>query len=201
MAASRAREQARTWLERLDLGDVADKKVEQLSKGNQQKVQIAATFLSDPAIVVLDEPLSGLDPIGARVVNRLIRERAAAGQAILLSTHQMGMVEALCTRVFMIARGRRVLYGDLRAIIREHSTDTVHVVSDADYRRCPLVERVTADVEGGRIAEVQLRSGATSGAFLHWLAASGASVDRFERHATPLEDIFVRKAAAAEGAA
>src|SRR5438093_1201835 len=147
MAAVTARAEARRWLERLDLADAAEQKVEQLSKGNQQKVQIAATFIAAPSIIVLDEPLSGLDPVGARVVNRIIRERAAAGQTILLSTHQMGMVEALCTRVFMIARGRQVLYGGLRDIIRDHSTDSVRVVSNADYRRCPLVERVHADAE------------------------------------------------------
>jgi ABC-2 type transport system ATP-binding protein len=207
MPATRARDEARQWLARFDLADAADHKVEQLSKGNQQKVQIAATFLAAPDIVVLDEPLSGLDPVGARQVNRIIRDRAAAGQTILLSTHQMGMVEALCTRVFMIARGRRVLYGDLRGIIREHSTDSVRVVSNADYRSCPLVERVNADGEGDgadaaagappAAVDVHLRAGATSDDLLQWLAANNASVERFERHATPLEDIFIRKAAAA----
>ncbi|HYM22948.1 MAG TPA: ATP-binding cassette domain-containing protein [Vicinamibacterales bacterium] len=195
MAAPAAREESRRWLERFELADAYDKKVEQLSKGNQQKVQIAATFLASPAVAILDEPLSGLDPVGARLVNRVIRERAAAGQTILLSTHQMGMVEALCTRVFMIAKGRCVLYGDLREIIREHSTDSVRVVSNADYARCPLVARVTASEEGDRSAEVHLRDGATSGEFLRWLAASGAAVDRFERQAAPLEEIFIRKAA------
>jgi ABC-2 type transport system ATP-binding protein len=194
LAPADARARSALWLERFELADAADKKVEQLSKGNQQKVQIIATLLAEPAILVLDEPLSGLDPVGTRVVNRLIRERAAAGQTVLLSTHQMGMVEALCTRVFMIARGRQVLYGDLREIKRQHSTDAVRVRSSADYGACPLVLRVERGETADAPDAVHLQTGATVDEFLRWLALSGAAVESFERTTTPLEEIFVKVA-------
>src|SRR4029450_10281924 len=99
----------------------------------------AASLIASTVRVCLDEPLSGLDPVSARVVMRVIRDCAAEGRTVLLSTHQMNTVEALCARVFMIARGRRVLYGTLAEIKREHSTDDVRVASSADYSACPLV--------------------------------------------------------------
>ena len=113
---------------------------------------------------------------------------------MLLSTHQMNTVEALCARVFMIARGRRVLYGTLTEIKRAHATDAVRVASSADYSACPLVARVEADgVLQGPVA-VYLRDGIGADAFLRWLVASGASIESFEHVSTPLEEIFVRVA-------
>jgi ABC-2 type transport system ATP-binding protein len=201
MSRSDARAQAARWLERFELGDAAAKKVEQLSKGNQQKVQIAATLMARPSILVLDEPLSGLDPLSARLVNAVVRECAASGQTIILSTHQMGLVEALCTRVFMIARGRSVLSGELREIKRRYSGNAIRVCSTANYQACPFVAGVTAvAADGDGTAEVQLKEPATAEEFLRWLVAGGARVEHFERVTTPLEEIFVQVAgrAAAE---
>ena len=111
-----------------------------------------------------------------------------------LSTHQMNTVEALCARVFMIARGHRVLYGTLADIKREYSTDAVKVQSSADYGACPLVDHVASGGTHNGAAEVHLRDGTTGDEFLRWLVASGAHVDSFERMSTPLEEIFVRVA-------
>ena len=189
-----ARTEAARWLERLGLADAAGRKVEQLSKGNQQKVQVAATLIARPDIVILDEPLSGLDPVSARLVIGVIRDCAGAGQTVVLSTHQMGMVESLCTRVVMIARGRVVLDGELRAIKRRYSTNTIRVQSTSDYRSCPHVERIDGPASADGFVDVHLRPPAGSDDFLHWLVATGASVERFERLSTPLEEIFVRVA-------
>jgi ABC-2 type transport system ATP-binding protein len=190
---------ARWWLERFDLADAMDKRVEQLSKGNQQKVQIAATLLARPGIAVLDEPLSGLDPVSARLAHGIIREYAAEGHTVILSTHQMSLVESLCARVFMIARGRRVLYGALRDIKREHSSNTIRIHSTADYAACPLVAAVsgTSSANGEPLnpmdpVDIELKTPATGDEFLAWLVAHGATVYSFERLSTPLEEIFVR---------
>jgi ABC-2 type transport system ATP-binding protein len=189
-----ARTAATEWLERVGLGAEAAKKVEQLSKGNQQKVQLAATLVAKPPIVILDEPLSGLDPLGSRQITSLIRECAASGQTVVLSTHQMGMVEALCTRVFMIARGRGVLNGELRAIKQQYARNSFRVLSTADYRACPLVARVDPGEASDRPAEIHLREPATGEELLRWLVTSGARVDSFERMSTPLDEIFVHVA-------
>jgi ABC-2 type transport system ATP-binding protein len=194
MAPATAREAAARWLERFDLADHAHKHVEQLSKGNQQKVQIAAALLARPPIVLLDEPLSGLDPVSAREANGVIRDCAAEGSTVVLSTHQMGLVESLCTRVFMIAHGRSVLYGNLRDIKREYSRNAIRVLSTADYRSCPFVDRVEPGQSPDHPAEVRLRDGATGDEFLGWLVAQGAHVESFESLSTPLEEIFVRVA-------
>jgi ABC-2 type transport system ATP-binding protein len=194
LTPSDARARASRWLERLEMSDTAAKKVEQLSKGNQQKIQLAATFLASPPIVVLDEPLSGLDPIGSRLVMAVLRDAAAAGQTVLLSTHQMGTVEALCTRVFMIARGKSVLYGDLREIKQQYAKGSARVVSTADYRSCPFVDRVDTPDSPDLPVEVHLKEPASADELLRWLVTSGARVDHFERTSTPLEEIFVRVA-------
>ena len=192
LSPAAAREGATWWLARFDLADAATKRVEQLSKGNQQKVQIAATLVARPPIVIFDEPLTGLDPVSARVANGVIREYAAEGNTVVLSTHQMAQVEALCARVFMIAHGRRVLYGNLRDIKREHSTGAIRVVSSADYNGCAMIERIVrpTDAEGGP-AHIYLRAPATSDEFLRWLVGHGTRVDCFEKLDTPLEEIFV----------
>ena len=194
MARADARAEAARWLERLGLADASARKVEQLSKGNQQKVQVAATLLARPEIVILDEPLSGLDPVSARLVTGVIRDYAAAGHTVLLSTHQMGMVESLCTRVTMIARGRVVLDGELRAIRRQYSNNAIRVLSTSDYRSCPHVERVDGVASAEGFVDVHLRPPASGDDFLHWLVATGARVEHFERLSTPLEEIFVRVA-------
>jgi len=191
LSPASARAETTSWLARFDLADAATKKVEQLSKGNQQKVQIAATLLARPAVAILDEPLSGLDPMSARTVNAVIRDYAEAGQTVVLSTHQMGLVETLCARVLMIAHGRAVLYGNLREIKRQHSSHAVRVLSTARYDTCPLVARVDGPSSNGQPVNVHLREAATSDEFLAWLVAHHASVERFEQLSTPLEDIFV----------
>ena len=188
-----ARTQAASWLDRLGLSEAAGRKVEQLSKGNQQKVQVAATLVARPEIVILDEPLSGLDPVSARLVTSIIRECAAAGQTVVLSTHQMGMVESLCTRVVMIARGRTVLDGELRAIKQQYSGNAIRVQSSSDYHGCPHAESIGSRSADGFV-DVRLRPPATGDDFLRWLVASGAHVEHFERLSTPLEEIFVRVA-------
>ena len=177
-----------------------DQDTDSVHQGNQQKLQIAATLLARPSVAILDEPLSGLDPMSARTVNAVIRDYAAAGHTVVLSTHQMGLVEALCTRVLMIAHGRAVLYGNLRDIKRQHSSHAVRVLSSAHYDACPLVLRVDGPSSNGQPTNVHLREDATSDQFLAWLVAHAATVERFEQLSTPLEDIFVGVVERASGA-
>jgi ABC-2 type transport system ATP-binding protein len=194
MRPADARGQASLWLERFGLGDAAARRVEQLSKGNQQKVQIVATLMSRPQIVFLDEPLSGLDPVGARVIHAVIRELATEGRTVLISTHQMNTVESLCTRVFMLAHGHAVLDGELREIKARFSNRAIRVHSTADYRACPFVEAIVPEPWGDHSVEVHLRAPATPDEFLRWVVGQGAVVEAFERLPTPLEEIFVRVA-------
>jgi ABC-2 type transport system ATP-binding protein len=185
---SQARTRTLQWLERLDMLDVKDYKVQELSKGNQQKIQFIATVAAEPEILVLDEPFSGLDPVNARSLIQVIRELAAKGKTIVLSTHQMNLVESLCRRVFMIHHGRQVLYGDLEQIRKAHSENAVVVRSNANYDNCPWVVHTTAN---GRGTLLVLRENCRPRDVLAWLLETGADVESFECEKTPLEDIFI----------
>ncbi len=127
VSPAQARERALRWLETMDLGAYAHHKLEKLSKGMQQKVQFIATVLHQPELVVLDEPFSGLDPINQDLFKKLILELRNQGSTVLLSAHQMNMVQELCDRIFLINRGRPVLYGTLEEIRDQHPENTVEI--------------------------------------------------------------------------
>ena len=177
------------WLKRLDMLDVKDRRVQELSKGNQQKIQFIATVAADPEILVLDEPFSGLDPVNARALIHAIQQLATSGKTIVLSTHQMNLVESLCRRVFMIHHGRQVLYGDLDEIRNAHSDKAVVVRSNAAYVDCPFVANTTGN---GRGVQILLKDNSEARHLLAWLVEVGADVELFECAKTPLEDIFIK---------
>jgi ABC-2 type transport system ATP-binding protein len=104
---------ARRWLDRMDLADRAKSKLEELSHGNQQRIQLATALVHDPELLVMDEPFSGLDPIGIATMTEVVRERAAAGVGVLFSSHQLDLVEDICEDVVIIARGRVVAAGPI----------------------------------------------------------------------------------------
>ncbi len=138
MDLARAREQALYWLDRLALGERFQSRLRELSKGMQQKVQFIAAIAHKPSLVVLDEPFSGLDPVNQDLFRDMIRELAERGMTVLLSSHQMNLVESVCDRVFLIHRGRRVLYGELAQIKRDHGEDVVwlrYASTDPDQMR------------------------------------------------------------------
>jgi ABC-2 type transport system ATP-binding protein len=197
-APAAARKLARDLLERLELGAWTDKKVGELSKGMQQKVQFMTALIGDPKLLVLDEPFSGLDPINVRLFEDVIAERRRAGATVLLSTHQMNKVEELCDRALMIHRGRRVLYGPIRQIMREHADDSVVVRTTADLSAAPGVARL--EPESGAV-RVHFAPGGGPHQLLRWLADGQADVEEFRHSVTPLEDIFVRVVEAEGGAA
>jgi len=180
---------SRAWLERLGLPEVAGRRADSLSKGMQQKVQIAGTLLSGPEILVIDEPFSGLDPLNTVLVKDLLRERRNAGALIILSTHQMPMVEELCDRVAMIDHGRLVLYGDLEEIRRRFGESAVLVGTSADLRGLPPV--ASAEPQG-RLCRVILRDGARPSDLMAILQERRIPVDHFEVARMPVEEIFVR---------
>ncbi|MDD4903731.1 MAG: ATP-binding cassette domain-containing protein [Candidatus Bipolaricaulis sp.] len=186
-----ARQRVLRWLDRFDLLPWADKKVEKLSKGMQQKVQFVASVAHEPDLLVLDEPFSGLDPLHQDLLKDVVRELRDAGAAILLSAHQMNQVEELCDRVFLINRGRQVFYGTLDEI---KSRDGEHVVrlrfegSAEPLAALPGVENLAID---GDRASLRLGRGASPDAFVRSLPAA-LTVREFSVTRPPLHDIFVR---------
>ena len=122
-SAKEAKEQMRKWLERMGVSEYENRKLETLSKGNQQKVQLAQTLLCNPDLVFLDEPFSGLDPVNSQILKDVIKEQIAEGKLVVFSSHQMSYVEEFCDDIAILNRGEVVLSGDLKEIKREFGKD------------------------------------------------------------------------------
>ena len=183
------RQRALAWLDRVDLAAMAERRVDQMSKGQQQKVQIAGTLLHDPSILVVDEPFSGLDPMNTVLVRDLLQERSRAGCIVVLSTHQMPLVEALCDRVAMIHQGRLVLYGPLEEIRRQDGEASVLVEADGEIPTLDIAAR--SERQGPRV-RIFLKPGAGPRDLMERMLRHGVPLQHFEVVRTPLEEIFVR---------
>jgi ABC-2 type transport system ATP-binding protein len=185
-----ARRRALYWLERIGLPEVAGWRVERLSKGMSQKVQIAATLVTDPDLCVLDEPSTGLDPVNVRLVSELIRERRNNGKTTILSTHQMNQVEDLCDRVALIHKGSLMVYGEVAEVRRRYSLPEVRVCLEGELPF--LTEVQSAHSEGNSTWRLRLCDGTRPADVLAALVRAGAGVERFEKVLAPMEDIFIR---------
>ena len=137
LSRAEARRRSSEWLERVELPHVAGWKIDRLSKGMSQKVQIASVLLADPELCVLDEPTTGLDPVNVGLVQDLLLERRRSRRTTILSTHQMNQVEALCDRVAMINRGRLMVYGEVDEVRRDHSLPEVRVHARGPCQQSP----------------------------------------------------------------
>lgn len=181
---------AERWLRRFELWEKRDGKVEELSKGNQQKIQLAGALLFDPALVVLDEPGSGLDPVNVVLVRRLLQELAAEGKAILLSTHQMGEAEKLCDEIVLVHDGRVVKAGPLAEVKASGGRNAVHVEFEGDAAFLAQLPGVaSARVDTNR-AELRLQAGADAQEVLA-AAVGRLRILRFEVVAPSLEEVFL----------
>jgi ABC-2 type transport system ATP-binding protein len=199
--AREASRSAKEWLDRLGLGDRADKRVEDLSKGMQQKVQFIGTVLHDPELLILDEPFSGLDPINQDLLEQIVKEFHARGTTILFSTHLMDQAERLCERVCLISQSRKVLDGTLTDLKRAESDGVVAVDFEGSDRWIHGTDVMDARPTALGV-RIQLHPGADPHPLLERAVASGARITRFQVVEPRLHEIFVRHAgpAAAEDA-
>lgn len=184
-----ARLRAEDLLERFGLADRATNKVNSLSGGLRQKLQFIVCLVHDPDLLILDEPFNALDPINVALFGEIIRELQAAGKTIILSSHQLNLVEALCDRIVLINHGEAVLYGPLTEIKRRHSPDAVRVVTpNLLGEDLPGVEKVE-ERNGGYVVTLQDETGPQD--LLRELVGRAVSVEAFEVVSLPLEEIFV----------
>ena len=185
-----ARKRALDWLDRVDLLEWAGHKVKDLSRGMQQKVQLVASLVHDPKLLILDEPFAGLDPINVGLMKQLIRELQGEGKTIVLSAHQMNLVEALCDRIVLINKGKAVLYGNLSDIKKQYAPKTVRLQTEgpADLEGLPGVVRV--EPRDGQISVLTLADGSAQ-EVLRVLVERGITLKSFEVGSAPLEEIFI----------
>ncbi|MEG0767707.1 MAG: DUF4162 domain-containing protein, partial [Clostridia bacterium] len=180
------------------------KNLETMSKGNQQKIQLAATLLHDPDIIILDEPFSGLDPVNAELLKRIVREQVALGKLLLFSSHQMTYVEEFCDDIALLHQGSIVLNGALRDIQRAYPRDTLHIrldtpsLEESDRLLTAFAQTLTPPCRSFRLAHggayVQLSTPDACGAVLSALVKSGLPVSHYEVVTPSLQDIFIEKA-------
>jgi ABC-2 type transport system ATP-binding protein len=179
------------WLERLDLADWGDKKVETLSKGMSQKAQFIATIVSSPEMVILDEPFSGLDPVNSNIIRSAVLELQAQGTTVIFSTHDMNTAEKMCDFIFMIFKGRKVLDGTLAGIQDEYGHDTLRVSTDSGMQVLEGLKGVEGINNFGQVQELRMAKGCDSQQLLSQIM-SRTRVKSFEVARPSLHDIFVR---------
>ncbi|RLC75680.1 MAG: sodium ABC transporter [Chloroflexi bacterium] len=183
-----ARERAMALLEKVDLAEWASKKVKELSRGMQQKVQFIASLVHDPKVIFLDEPFQGLDPVNVEIIKRFIAELHREGKTIVLSTHQMNLVEALCDRILLINKGQAVLYGPLREIKKQYAPNAILVRAPELPHEIPGVVKI--EEEDGAF-NLTLAEGTNPNQVLRAILDSGITLEAFEVAPVPLEDIFI----------
>ena len=194
-----AEKSASEWVDYFGLSEYKNKKLETLSKGNQQKIQIAQCFLNDPDILILDEPFSGLDPVNAQVFKEAISRFVREGRLVIFSSHQMGYVEEICDDITLIHGGRILMSGDLDQIKREMGEGKLQLriegVSDeqlAEKMRITFPETESMMHENGLILDTRGRVG--QGDILRFIQKEGMTIHSFGLYQPSLSDIFISKA-------
>jgi ABC-2 type transport system ATP-binding protein len=190
MGAADARRKSIAWCERLEISEKLDKKVEELSKGMQQKIQFIAALLHDPDFIIMDEPFFGLDPVNAGLLKDVMLDLKKKGRTILFSTHRMDQVEKLCDSICLINRGLSVLQGPLKQVKAQYGKSNVQIEYEGNSDFLQQRELVGSYNNYGNYVEVRLAPGADPQQLLH-AAAQRSRISKFELVEPSLEEIFI----------
>ncbi|HEY6193150.1 MAG TPA: ATP-binding cassette domain-containing protein [Bacteroidota bacterium] len=185
-----AKRRAYDWLKRFDLLTAFDRRVEELSKGNQQKVQFIISIIHQPQLVILDEPFSGLDPVNQIVLKDILMELKQQGKAIIFSTHQMDQAEKLCDRICLINKGKVVLEGALGDVKNRYGKNTLLIEFTGDGSFIPSLEWVKSVHLYENFAEIELRDHERLPAIVRELAER-LDLSKFEVTSPSLNAIFL----------
>lgn len=190
LSQAEAKRRSLAWAEQLGLAEWTSKKVEELSKGMQQKIQFIATLLHDPPLIIMDEPFSGLDPANAVQLKDVLIGLKKQGKTILFSTHRMDTVERLCDTICLVDHGKAVLMGELKQVKSSYGKNSVQVGYEGDAQFLQDGSLVESYDDYGNYVEIKLARGADSQALLHAVTAH-ARVNKFELVEPSLEAIFI----------
>lgn len=193
LSKSTARAHLVEWLERFQIAEYRHKKIEELSKGNQQKIQFLATILHDPLILIMDEPFSGLDPINATILKEAFEEMHRRGKTIIFSTHQLEQVEELCEDVVIIHKGQTIVSGSVREVKRQHGRNIARLKLDNDLQALWLEELPGVQVTRRRqdYIEMQIPAHLNPNLIVEEALRRGGIISRFELTEPSLTDIFI----------
>ncbi len=186
-----ARKRGEEMLKRADLLPHQNKRIEELSRGMSQIVQVIITTIHEPDLIILDEPFSGLDPVNTQLLKDIIRELKSRGKTIIMSTHLMNDIEELCDRLLMINKGRTVLYGNLIEVKSKYRNNAVLVETSGDIG---TIEGVTGVAPHNGALELKLDAKTTPQMVLERLVKKGIVINRFELSMPSLTEIFIKVA-------
>ncbi len=187
-------QKALDYLERFDLLDRKDSKIEDLSKGNQQKIQFISTVLHDPEFIILDEPFSGLDPINTNLLKEIILEKKQEGKVIILSTHLMDFAEKMCDHIAMIDHGRIILNGSLKEIKSNYSQQNVSLAYNGDIsflNNNPIIAKIS---DYGNTTGIKVKDSSQIQQLLKLLVENKVEVKNFNANDISLQEIFIELA-------
>jgi len=192
LKGSEARKEIDFWLERFDLSDWKSKKVEELSRGMQQKLQFIVTVIHQPELIILDEPFSGLDPVNTKLLKDIMLEMKEKGRTIVFSTHRMEQVEMICDNICLINKAERVLEGNLSQIKKQYGKNTVVLDYDGEanfIKNFPEIEKID---DYGKFMEIKLKEKSSPQDLLPKLVGK-ISINKYEVKEPTLNAIFIEK--------
>ena len=199
MTFSAAQDAARQWLRKLDAADWEKKKIQELSKGMQQKVQFISTIMHKPKLLVLDEPFSGFDPINADLFKKIVLDLKNEGTTILLSTHIMEQAEQMCDKICLINKGKMVLGGNIREIKRNFGKDTILMEFDGSSEFLDKFQGLKFTNRANNRVEFRITDNAVSSNDILKAAAESATIYKYELSEPSLHEIFIEVVSKQEG--
>lgn len=187
-----AQQEIDMWLAKFEIKDWWNKKVEDLSKGMQQKIQFIATVLHKPKLLILDEPFTGLDPINTNLIKEEISQLNAAGTSIIFSTHRMEQVEEICDHIVLINKGKNILYGEVQSIKSQYKQNLIRVETQGDLPQ-DLPDRFAVVKTEKNALTFKLEDEAQSNDLLRFFLQKGIRITRFEEILPTFNEIFIQR--------
>ena len=193
MKEEKADESIKYWMKRLEVEEYMNMTAEKLSKGNQQKIQFITAVVHDPELIVLDEPFSGLDPVNTEIIRNVILELIKKGKYIIMSAHQMSVVEEFCTDVLILNKGKTVLQGNLKQIKDSYKANKIYISTKQDIKKYVDELNLNIYLEKDNEYEIDIKEEEQGYKLFNLLAKNNVQVEKFEIKKPSLHDIFIEK--------
>ena len=193
MKEEKADEAIKYWMKRLEVEEYMNMTAEKLSKGNQQKIQFITAVVHDPELIVLDEPFSGLDPVNTEIIRNVILELIKKGKYIIMSAHQMSVVEEFCSDVLILNKGKTVLQGNLKQIKDSYKANKLYISTKQDIKQYIKEQNLNIYLEKDNEYEIDIKEEEQGYKLFNVLAKNNVQVEKFEIRKPSLHDIFIEK--------
>lgn len=193
MKEEKANESIKYWLKKLEVEEYMNMTAEKLSKGNQQKIQFITAVVHDPELIVLDEPFSGLDPVNTEIIRNVILELIKKGKYIIMSAHQMSVVEEFCSDILILNKGKTVLQGNLKQIKDSYKANKLYISTKQDIKQYVRELDLNIYLEKDNEYEIDIKEEEQGYKLFNKLAKNNVQVEKFEIRKPSLHDIFIEK--------